>query len=75
MHHQVGKGDHLRTLVCATCTLELHENIVIELLNLAPTSLTLVYMACGAQLSTSNGANVLVSNAFSLSFQGIHSHN
>jgi hypothetical protein len=48
--------------------LELHENIVTKLLNLAPTSLAFIDMAREAQLSTFDGTNVLVLNAFSLSF-------
>jgi hypothetical protein len=80
MHHQVGQyqvgeGDHLPTPIRVACTLELHENIITELLNFAPTLLALVYMVHEAQLSTSNGANVLVSSAFSLNSQGVHSCN
>ncbi len=57
--YQVGEGDHVPTPIHVECTLELHENIVIEILNLATTPLALVYMVHEVQLSTSNGANVL----------------
>jgi hypothetical protein len=55
--------------------LELHENIVIELLKLAPIPFAHVYMVREAQLSTSNRVNILDSNAFSLHFHGVYSHN
>jgi hypothetical protein len=77
VHHQVGQyqvgKNNYYLLLFVQHTLELHENIITELLNLTFVRPTTFYMTREAQLLTSNGVNILVSNASTSSFQGIHS--
>lgn len=77
VHHQVGQyqvgKNNYYLFLFVQHTLELHESIITELLNLTFVRPTTFYMTHEAQLLTSNGVNILVSNASTSSFQGIHS--